>query len=308
MIYTVTLNPALDYVMRLSAPLELGETNRAEGEPLQCGGKGINVSLVLKELDVPSVALGFVAGDTGRQLTDMLEKQGLRQEMLPLTQGQTRINVKLKGSVETEINGAGPVISPQALAQLAQRLDVLEKGDVLVLAGSVPSGVPQTVYRDLMEPLAARGVRFVVDTTGQALREALACRPLMIKPNRSELAQLCGRPLPTDADIVQAAAELQANGAQNVLVSLGGDGALLLDAEHRVFRAAAPGGKPVNSVGAGDSMVAGFLAAWCAGKGSAEALRLGSAAGGATACSPQLAQREEICALLNGIEIAECSE
>lgn len=308
MIYTVTLNPALDYVMRLSAPLELGETNRAEGEPLQCGGKGINVSLVLKELNVPSVALGFVAGDTGRQLTDMLEKQGLRQEMLHLPQGQTRINVKLKVNVETEINGAGPVISPQALAQLAQRLDVLEKGDVLVLAGSVPSGVPQTVYRDLMKPLAARGVHFVVDTTGQALWEALACRPLMIKPNRSELAQLCGRPLPTDADIVQAAAELQANGAQNVLVSLGGDGALLLDAEHRVFRAAAPGGKLVNSVGAGDSMVAGFLAAWCAGKGSAEALRLGSAAGGATACSPQLAQREEICALLNGIEIAECSE
>lgn len=308
MIYTVTLNPALDYVMHLSAPLALGETNRAEGEPLQCGGKGINVSLVLQELSVPSVALGFVAGDTGKQLTAMLEQQGLRQEMLPLPEGRTRINVKLKGAAETEINGAGPMISAQALEQLAKRLDVLEKGDVLVLAGSIPAGVPQTVYRDLMQPLTERGVSFVVDTTGQALREALSCRPLLVKPNRSELAQLCGRSLDTEKDLVQAAAELQAQGAQNVLVSLGGDGALLLDAQQRVFRAAAPVGKLVNSVGAGDSMVAGFLAAWCAGKGSEAALRLGSAAGGATAFSSKLATQKDISALLDGVEITESAE
>lgn len=224
MIYTITLNPALDYVMQLSAPLEIGETNRAAGFPLQCGGKGINVSLILQELDVPSVALGFVAGQTGEWLTAMLAEKGLKQDMIALMHGQTRINVKLKGAQETEINGAGPEISQQALEQLAQKLEALQAGDVLVLAGSIPAGVPTEIYARLMEPLTARGVDCVVDTTGQALLDTLRCHPLLIKPNKSELAELCGHMLQDDAAIVDAAAELQKRGARNVLVSLGADG------------------------------------------------------------------------------------
>ena len=298
MIYTITLNPALDYVLKLSAPLEIGETNRATGLPLQCGGKGINVSLILHELEVPSVALGFVAGQTGAWLTAMLAEKGLQQDMICLPSGQTRINVKLKGAQETEINGAGPEISQQALDQLAQKLESLQQGDVLVLAGSIPAGVPADIYRRLMEPLAARGVACVVDTTGQALLDTLSCRPLLIKPNKSELAALCGNPLPDDEAIAAAAAELQNRGARNVLVSLGAEGALLLDETGQIHRTPAVGGKPVNTVGAGDSMVAGFLAALHDGKSYCEALRLGSAAGGATACSTQLARKEEILALL----------
>lgn len=305
MVYTVTLNPALDYVMRLSAPLEIGETNRAEGQPLQCGGKGINVSLVLRELEVPSVALGFVAGQTGQWLTTMLAEKGLKQEMIPLPQGQTRINVKLKGGQETEINGAGPCITPEALAQLEARLAALTEQDALVLAGSIPAGMPKDSYRRLMEPLAARGVPCVVDATGQTLLETLPCRPLLVKPNRAELAELCGHALPDDAAIAQAAAQLQEKGARNVLVSLGGDGALLRDEAGDVYRMAAPAGKLVNSVGAGDSMVAGFLAAWTQGFSSAEALRLGSAAGGATAFSQDLARKEEIQAVLKLLKIPE---
>ncbi len=308
MIYTITLNPALDYVMQLSAPLEIGETNRAAGLPLQCGGKGINVSLVLKELDVPSVALGFAAGQTGEWLTAMLAEKGLKQDMIQLTHGQTRINVKLKGTQETEINGVGPEISQQALEQLAQKLEALKAGDVLVLAGSIPAGMPTDIYCRLMAPLTVRGVDCVVDTTGQALLDTLNCHPLLIKPNKSELAELCGHPLQDDAVIVDAAAELQKRGARNVLVSLGADGALLLDETGNVHRTPAVGGKPVNTVGAGDSMVAGFLAALYNGESYDMALRLGSAAGGATACSAELAKREEILSLLETLQYTEKPE
>lgn len=308
MIYTITLNPALDYVMQLSTPLKMGETNRAAGLPLQCGGKGINVSLILKELDVPSVALGFAAGQTGEWLTAMLAEKGLKQDMIFLTHGQTRINVKLKGAQETEINGTGPEISQRALQQLAQKLERLQPGDILVLAGSIPAGVSTDVYCRLMEPLTVRGVQCVVDTTGQALLDTLHGHPLLIKPNKSELAELCGYPLPDDAAIVAAASELQKRGARNVLVSLGADGALLLDETGTVHQTPAVGGKPVNTVGAGDSMVAGFLAALHYGKSYAVALQLGSAAGGATACSAGLAKKQEILALLETIQSTEKPE
>ena len=308
MIYTVTLNPALDYVMRLSGPLALGETNRAEGLPLTCGGKGINVSLVLQQLDMPSVTLGFAAGQTGQWLISMLEEKGLTQRFIHLQQGQTRINVKLKGDRETEINGAGPRITEEALHQLEAQLAVLTREDVLVMAGSVPAGMRADIYRRLMAPAAEKGARCVVDTTGQALLETLVCRPLLVKPNRAELAALYGESLPDDTAVTRAAAWLQKQGAQNVLVSLGGDGALLRDEAGKTWRMPAVGGKPVNTVGAGDSMVAGFLTAYLRGEGSARALMLGSAAGGATACSQQLAERDGIFALLNEMKTPESRE
>ena len=308
MIYTVTLNPALDYGMRLSAPLALGETNRAEGLPLQCGGKGINVSLVLGQLEEPSVALGFAAGQTGRWLMEMLDAAGLDQRFILLEEGQTRINVKLKGDEETEINGSGPCITEAALSRLEEQLAALTAGDVLVLAGSVPTGLGADIYRRLMAPAAARGVQCVVDTTGQALLAVQPCRPLLVKPNRAELAALYGQPLPDDAAVSRAAAWLQNQGARNVLVSLGGAGALLRDEAGKTWRMPAVGGRPVNTVGAGDSMVAGFLAAYLRGEGSAKALMLGSAAGGATACSPVLAARADILALLDGMKTPEMAE
>ena len=308
MIYTLTLNPALDYVMRLEQPLAIGETNRAAGEPLQCGGKGINVSLVLRQLGIDSVALGFVAGRSGDWLTELLARQGLQQEMLPLPAGETRINVKLKGAEETEINGAGPAIDADALEALARRLAQLAPGDVLVLAGSIPAGVPQDIYHRLMEPLSARGVDCVVDTTGEALRAVLPLRPLLVKPNRRELEALCGRSLPTDRAVIAAAQELRGLGARNVLVSLGGDGALLCSEKGTVYRADAPEGRLVNSVGAGDSMVAGFAAVLYQGGSYQQALRLGSAAGGATAFSQGMGQRDAIFALAETIKITECTE
>ncbi len=301
MVYTVTLNPALDYVMRLGSPLQVGQTNRAQGESLQCGGKGINVSLVLKELGVQSAALGFVAGQTGTWLTAMLDEKGLKQQMITLPEGQTRINVKLKGTQETEVNGNGPYISEQALAQLKEKLQTLQPDDVLVLAGSIPAGVSADIYRSLMEAPAKRGVRCVVDTTGQALLEVLPCRPFLIKPNRSELEGLCGRDLPEKKDIEMAAAQLQQKGARNVLVSLGADGAFLLDETGKNHWIAAPQGTLVNSVGAGDSMVAGFLAAVMQGQSYASALQWGSAAGGATAFSVDLATQTQIQAVLQQI-------
>ena len=308
MIYTLTLNPALDYVMRLDGPLAIGETNRAAGEPLQGGGKGINVSLVLRQLGVDSVALGFAAGRTGDWLREILAREGLTQELLQLPKGETRINVKLKGAEETEINGAGPTIDADALAALTHRLEALAPGDILVLAGSIPAGVPQDVYRRLMEPLTARGVNCVVDTTGQALREILPLRPLLVKPNRRELEALCGRSLPTDRAVIAAAQELRGLGARNVLVSLGGDGALLCSEKGTVYRADAPEGRLMNSVGAGDSMVAGFTAVLYQGGSYQQALRLGSAAGGATAFAPGLGRRDDIFALAETIKITDCTE
>lgn len=301
MVYTVTLNPALDYVMRLDTPLQVGQTNRAKGEPLQCGGKGINVSFVLKELGVESVALGFVAGETGAWLTAMLDAKGLAQQMLPLPKGQTRINVKLKGTQETEINGNGPQISEKDFAQLQQKLQKLQAGDVLVLAGSIPAGMAVDIYSQMMQPLAGRGVRFVVDTTGKALLDTLQYHPFLIKPNRSELEALCGRNLPQQKDVEQVAAQLQAKGARNVLVSLGAEGAFLLDETGGTYWIAAPKGVLINSVGAGDSMVAGFLAAIMQGKSYAEALQWGSAAGSATAFSQDLATGRQIQEILQQI-------
>ena len=265
MIYTVTFNPAIDYVVRLDAPLEVGQVNRACGEDCVLGGKGINVSGVLAQLGCPSVALGFVAGETGAWLERGLAAQGLHTDFVHLENGMTRINVKIKAGQETELNGAGPDIPDEALHQLEEKLDSLTENDVLILAGSIPASLPQDVYERLLARLDGRGVRCVVDATRALLVNVLPYHPFLIKPNNHELGEIVGRELHTDEEIAAAAC---------------------------------PKGKVVNSVGAGDSMVAGFVAGWQQTRSYAVALRLGTACGSATAFSLGLATKEKIDELL----------
>lgn len=291
MVYTLTLNPALDYAVYV-ADFALGKTNRSYGEQLDFGGKGINVSYILHELGVDTTALGFVAGFTGGALRQLLENTGVACDFVELPCGMTRINVKIKGAHESEINAQGPQIDEASLTALYAKLDALTDGDVLLLAGSVPKSLPRDIYEQIMARLEGKGVRFAVDAEGQLLLNTLKYRPFLIKPNRDELCGVAGRHLESDAELLDVARQLQAAGARNVLVSLGGDGALLLDEEGKVHRQPAASGTPVNTVGAGDSMVAGFLAG--ADRGYEYALRLGLAAGGATAFSPVLATKAEI--------------
>ena len=301
MIYTVTFNPAIDYVVRLDAPLEVGQVNRACGEDCVLGGKGINVSGVLAQLDCPSVALGFVAGETGAWLERGLEKQGLETDFVHLENGMTRINVKIKAGQETELNGAGPDIPESAMQQLEEQLDALNENDILILAGSIPRSLPQDTYERLLARLQGKGVRAVVDATRDLLVNVLQYRPFLIKPNNHELGEIVGRELKTDEEIIAAARTLQEKGARNVLVSMAGDGALLVDENGKVHRIGCPKGKVVNSVGAGDSMVAGFVAGWMQTGSYDMALRLGTACGSATAFSLGLATREKIEELLKQI-------
>ena len=295
MIYTVTFNPAVDYVVHLNA-FTPGETNRSVSEEVYFGGKGINVSIILAQLGMESTALGFVAGFTGEALEKALVAGGTRTDFIRLPDGMTRINVKMKGECETEINASGPRIDAASLEKLFAKLEVLQAGDTLVLAGSVPGSLPADIYEQILKKLSGRGIRFVVDATGKLLLNVLKYRPFLIKPNRAELEEICGRKLDTQEKLVEGASELKAMGAQNVLISLGKDGALLLDEHGKVHTHEVLGGKPVNTVGAGDSMVAGFIAG-CE-KGYEHALLMGVAAGGATACAKGLATREEIFALL----------
>ena len=301
MIYTVTFNPAIDYVVRLGNPLQPGAVNRAAGEDCVLGGKGINVSGVLAQLGVESVALGFIAGETGAWLERGLTAQGLHTDFIWLENGMTRINVKIKAGQETELNGAGPNIPESAMQALEAKLDALQKDDVLILAGSIPACLPQSTYERLLARLQGRGVRAVVDATQDLLLKVLPYKPFLIKPNNHELSEIVGHELTTDDEIVAAAAGLQAQGARNVLVSMAGDGALLLDENGAVHRIGCPKGKVVNSVGAGDSMVAGFVAGYLRTGDYRYALRLGTACGSATAFSVGLATKEKINELLETI-------
>ena len=301
MIYTVTFNPAIDYVVRLDNPLQPGAVNRAAGEDCVLGGKGINVSGVLAQLGVESVALGFIAGETGAWLERGLTAQGLHTDFIWLESGMTRINVKIKAGQETELNGAGPNIPESAMQALEAKLDALQKDDVLILAGSIPACLPQSTYERLLARLQGRGVRAVVDATQNLLLKVLPYKPFLIKPNNHELSEIVGHELTTDDEIVAAAAGLQAQGARNVLVSMAGDGALLLDENGAVHRIGCPKGKVVNSVGAGDSMVAGFVAGYLRTGDYRCALRLGTACGSATAFSVGLATKEKIDGLLETI-------
>lgn len=302
MICTVTFNPALDYAVYLDRFVP-GATNRAAREELRCGGKGVNVSVVLHNLGMETRALGFLAGFTGRIIAAWLTELGVEHDFITLPAGMSRINVKLKTDVESEINGQGPDIPPEALDALFAKLDALTGGDALVLAGSIPASLPSDVYERILARVGGRGVRTVVDATGKLLLNVLHDRPFLIKPNHEELADMCGATLSgCDADgIRDCARALQAKGARNVLVSMGGAGAMLVTEDGQVLRQKAAAGTLVNSVGAGDSMVAGFLAGYQRTGSFAEALRMGAAAGGATAFSHQLATRPEVEALLDTI-------
>ena len=301
MIYTVTFNPAIDYVVWLDR-LEPGSINRVRQELIQFGGKGINVSVVLGNLGVDNRALGFLAGFTGQAVEQGLAQMGVQTDFIHLEAGVTRINVKIKGGEETELNGRGPDIDPAALGQLFEKLDGLAGPDVLVLAGSIPASLPSDVYEQIMARLDGKGVRVVVDAEGELLSKVLRYRPFLIKPNNLELGGIFGRELHTQEEIRACAAALQERGARNVLVSMAGDGAILLDEQGGFHQIAAPQGTVRNSVGAGDSMVAGFLAGFLQSGSFEQALRMGAATGSATAFSDGLATRETVEGLLRQME------
>lgn len=296
MIYTVTFNPAIDYVVGLDN-VAAGEINRAKSERIFFGGKGINVSLVLAELGIKSVALGFAAGFTGRAIEDGVRARGVETDFIFTESGFSRINVKIKAEKETEINGRGPEISESAAARLYDKLGALKDGDILVLAGSIPNSLPADTYEKIMRRVADRNVRVVVDAAGKLLLNTLKYKPFLIKPNDRELGEMFGKELSAPEEIIGHAYKLREMGAENVLVSMAGDGAVLIDGSGELHRCAACRGQVRNSVGAGDSMVAGFIAGIADGDHE-YALRLGTACGGATAFSDGLAEKDEIYGLL----------
>ena len=286
MIYTVTFNPAIDYIVH-TGTMQVGQVNRSQGEELYFGGKGINVSFVLHELGLPSKALGFVAGFTGAAIEAGIQEQGIATDFVHLDSGFSRINVKIKSGEETELNGQGPNISEAAVAELFEKLNQLQDGDVLILAGSIPNTMPADSYEKILAHLSDKNIKVVVDAT----------KDLLLKVNNHELGELFGVTLHSIEEIATYAKKLQEMGAQNVLISMAGDGALLIDETGKQHVCGVCKGTVKNSVGAGDSMVAGFVAGSMYGDYEA-ALKLGTAAGGATAFSEGLAQRAEIERLL----------
>ncbi len=300
MIYTVTFNPSLDYVIQVDS-LRLGEVNRTTREQIYPGGKGVNVSIVLKNLGFDNVALGFVAGFTGDEVERQVKSFGCKTDFIRVNGGTTRINVKIKSSEESEINGQGPEISQENLDALFQKLDQLEDGDILVLAGSIPNTLPSDTYEKIMARISSKHVRVVVDTTRNLMLEVLKYHPFLIKPNHHELGEMFGVTLHTDAEIIAYAGKLQKMGAQNVLVSMAGKGAIFLADDGRVSQSLPPQGKCVNSVGAGDSMVAGFLAGYLETGDYSHALKMGLCTGSASAFSEWLATRDQVEQLLKTI-------
>ncbi|MCM1082747.1 MAG: 1-phosphofructokinase [Clostridium sp.] len=296
MIYTVTFNPAVDYVVH-SDELTVGAVNRSQKEEIYFGGKGINVSMVLGELGIKSKALGFVAGFTGNAIEKGIADKGVCSDFVKLDKGFSRINVKIKAKDETELNGQGPDILQEDLDKLFGKLDEIGDGDTIVLAGSIPGSLPSDIYERILERLAAKKVRAVVDATKELLMNVLKYKPFLIKPNNFELGEMFKTELKTDDEIVAYAGKLQDMGAVNVLVSMAGDGAILLDENGKVHKCGVCKGSVKNSVGAGDSMVAGFLAG-CEAGDYEYALKLGTAAGGATAFSDGLANKELVYELL----------
>lgn len=301
MIYTVTFNPSLDYIVRLDS-FTAGEVNRVNYEQVLGGGKGINVSIVLGNLGHESTALGFTAGFTGEEVKRQLDGFGVKHDFVQLPEGFTRINVKVKADKETEINGQGPDISEAKREELFEKLDTLAEGDTLVLAGSIPKTLPDDIYEKIMARLEGRGIRIIVDAEKKLLLNVLKYHPFLIKPNNHELGDMFGVKLTTDEEIITYAKKLQEKGAQNVLISMAGDGAILLTADGKHYKSPAPKGKLINSVGAGDSMVAGFITGYIESQGDFEtAFHMGVATGSASAFSENLATRPEVEALLKTI-------
>ncbi len=296
MIYTVTFNPAVDYVVHTDN-FSLGTVNRSEGDEIYFGGKGVNVSFVLRELGVKSKALGFIAGFTGEAIEKSMREHEIETDFVKLEKGFSRINVKIKAGTETELNGQGPEVSQGDIQKLFAKLAKLQDGDTIVLAGSIPNSLPSDIYEKIMERLQNKNIRAVVDATKDLLMNVLKYKPFLVKPNNFELEEMFDVKFEADEDIVKYAGKLKEMGAQNVLVSMAGDGAILLDENGNIHKCGVCKGKVKNSVGAGDSMVAGFLAG--CDKGDYEyALKLGTATGGATAFSDGLAKKELVYELI----------
>lgn len=293
MIYTVTFNPSLDYIVSVE-DFKLGLTNRTSSELMLPGGKGLNVSMVLGNLGIENTALGFIAGFTGEEIVRRIEQMGVRSDLIAVDNGISRINVKLKSIDGTEINGCGPKIREESVQRLMEKLDILGAGDVLILAGSIPASMPDDMYRRIMERLSGRDVMIAVDATKDLLVNVLPFHPFLVKPNNHELGEIFGVELKTRDEVIPFAKKMQEMGAVNVLVSMAGEGAVLAAADGSIHKAPAPEGKLVNGVGAGDSMVAGFLAGWMEKKDYGHAFAMGLSAGSASAFSEQLATREEV--------------
>lgn len=293
MIYTVTFNPSLDYIVSVE-DFQLGMTNRTDSELLLPGGKGINVSTVLKNLGIENTALGFIAGFTGDEIRRKVEEIGVKADFIQIREGVSRINLKLKSIDGTEINGQGPDIGKEKVEELLSRLDGLREGDVLVLAGSIPASMPDDIYKNIMKRLTGKGIMIAVDATRDLLVNVLEYHPFLIKPNNHELGEIFDTEIRTREEVIPYARKLQEMGACNVLVSMAGEGAVLADSDGSCHMAPAPKGDLVNAVGAGDSMVAGFLAGWMEKKDYVHAFHMGIAAGSASAFSEYLAKREEI--------------
>lgn len=302
MIYTVTFNPSLDYIVSVDN-FRLGLTNRTSSELILPGGKGINVSTVLGNLGIDNTALGFAAGFTGTEIIRLVQEMGIKSDFIPIQKGLSRINLKLKSIDGTEINGCGPEIGGEAVAQLMEKLDILGEGDILVLAGSIPNSMPDDIYKRILERLDGRKVMTVVDATKDLLLNVLGYHPFLVKPNNHELGEIFGVELRTRDEVIPYAKRLQELGAVNVLVSMAGEGAVLAAGDGSVYKAPAPEGKLVNGVGAGDSMVAGFLAGWMEEKSYRHAFCMGVSAGSASAFSELLATRKEIEAVYRRVKI-----
>lgn len=293
MIYTVTFNPSLDYIVTID-DFKLGLTNRTSSELLLPGGKGINVSTVLRNLGIESTALGFIAGFTGEEVVRRMEQMGVKNGFIKMDEGFTRINLKLKSMDGMEINGMGPAISEEKIQMLMDKLNTLKQGDILFLSGSIPASMPDDAYQKIMKLLDGRGVQTVVDATKDLLRKVLPYHPFLIKPNNHELGEIFGVELKTRESVVPYARKLQEQGARNVLVSMAGEGAVLIAEDKTVYDAPAPKGTLINGVGAGDSMVAGFMAGYLEKKNYKYAFHMGVAAGSASAFSENLATKQEI--------------
>lgn len=298
MIYTVTFNPSLDYIVSVD-DFTCGIVNRTTDEIIFPGGKGINVSMVLKNLGFENTALGFLAGFTGNRIQELLEEKGVRTDFISVENGISRINVKLRSNEETEINGQGPAIAEMDIEKLYEKLDTLSDGDILVLAGSIPDVMPGSMYMDIMKHLQNKDLKIVVDATKDLLVNVLQYHPFLIKPNNHELGEIFGVKIENKADVITYAKKMQEKGARNVLVSMAGDGAVLVAEDGSIFRSEAPKGKVVNSVGAGDSMVAGFIAGYLENGSYEKAFQMGVCTGSASAFSEELATKAEVIALLD---------
>ncbi|OJF77709.1 MAG: 1-phosphofructokinase [Treponema sp. CETP13] len=293
MIYTVTMNPSLDYIIDV-ANFTVGEINRTTSEKLFPGGKGINVSIVLHNLGIETKAFGFTAGFTGKEIKRLLKEKGIPSEFIEVEHGISRINVKLRSNEESEINGQGPSITQDNIHSLYKKLDQLTPDDMLVLAGSIPSTLPTSLYMDIMKYLKDKNIKIIVDATKDLLKNVLQFHPFMVKPNNHELGDIFGIKLNTKAEVIPYAKKLCKMGAQNVLISMAEQGAVLISADNKVYEAACPKGNLVNSVGAGDSMVAGFITGYLNTGSYMEALKTGLCAGTASACSEELATKEQV--------------